>query len=74
MPVDENTLHPSDEERCDGIDAAFFTGLPSEDQLQRFEWYMARWQRQAIEIRELHAEIAEAEALEALEALEENDD
>ncbi|CAB4130437.1 hypothetical protein UFOVP119_61 [uncultured Caudovirales phage] len=41
------------EGQLDMIDAAFFSGdtFHSEPALRRFEWYVARWQREAVNIR-----------------------
>ena len=72
MPVDENTLHPSNEEAADTIDAHFFNGDMSDEELQRYEFYFSRWNRKAVEIREWNAEQAEIARLARLAMEEEN--
>ncbi len=41
------------EEACDAIDAGFFSGdsFQNEEAIKRIEWYIARWQREIVEIK-----------------------
>jgi hypothetical protein len=57
------TLPDHTEKHFDAIDAGFFSGdtFHNEDALKRFEWYVARWQREVVSIRELMAEWAQSE-------------
>lgn len=43
------------EQLFDAIDAGFFSGATfyNEDALARFEWYVARWQREVVSIRQV---------------------
>lgn len=59
----ENAVPPEFSEQwaenaCDSIDAGFFSGdtFHSEEALARIEWYMGRWQREIVNIREMLAE------------------
>lgn len=51
-------MHHHVERPCDEIDAAVFSGdiLHSAEALARFEWYLARWQREIVNIKRLLAE------------------
>jgi hypothetical protein len=51
------------ERHFDAIDADFFSGdtFHDEDAIKRFEWYVARWQRQTVEIREMMKEWSESD-------------
>lgn len=42
------------EEMCDSIDAAVFSGdsLHNREALERFRWYLGRWQRESVVIQE----------------------
>jgi hypothetical protein len=68
-PEREGRLPAHTEEYFDAIDAGFFSGdtFHNEDALDRFAWYVARWQREIINIRELLEENARS-AEEAAEA------
>lgn len=49
------------ENACDEIDAGFFSGdaFHSEEAIARIEWYMGRWQRELVNIKEMLAELTE---------------
>jgi len=62
------SLHNSTEEALDSIDAAVFSGDSFHDQegLDRLEYYMDRWQKEAVAIK---AMIAETQSIERREQL-----
>lgn len=57
-PTDHGQVDRHTEEYFQGIDAGFFSGdaFHNEDALHRFEYFMGRWQREAVNIRELLSE------------------
>ena len=55
------TIHPSDEEALQTIDAAMFSGCPDEEFLQRLEYFIKRWNERIPGVRDLNR-IFEAES------------
>jgi hypothetical protein len=54
---DEGRLPGHTEKLFDAIDAGFFSGdtFHNEEALKRFDWYIARWRREIVSIREMLA-------------------